>query len=259
MKKIIGPMLSVCLLFLIFIISPLPCFADQTLKVAFGESLPPWVIPESDNGITADIIKETLEPAGYSIKHVYVPYARRLVTYKHGEVDAVCDVNPNIIKDSNLDGFMSVIAYAYENVGVSLKKNGYSFSKISDLADYSVVAWQGAKEAIGGEYADMADKNKKYRELARQELQIKMLYAGRADVIQLDRQIFKYFRKKVSEEGKIDTSQPVDIFPLFGKNECGFFFRDQTVQVTFDKNFEILKESGRYDKIFEKYTHSKGD
>ncbi|MCP4105039.1 MAG: hypothetical protein GY749_05820 [Desulfobacteraceae bacterium] len=37
-------------------------------------------------------------------------------------------------------------------------------------------------------------------------------------MIQSDRQIFRYFRKKVSEEGKIDISQPVDIFPLFGKN-----------------------------------------
>ncbi|MDM8521936.1 transporter substrate-binding domain-containing protein [Desulfococcaceae bacterium HSG8] len=251
MKKTICPMITVAMLFLIG--SEL-CFADQTLKVAFGDALPPWVIPETDNGIAIDIMKETLEPAGYVIKPVYVPYARRLISYKYGKVDAVCDVNPNIIRDSELEGYFSVIAYAYENIGVSLKKKGYSFSKISDLADYSVVSWQGAKAAIGGEYADMANKNKKYRELAKQKTQIKLLYMGREDVIQLDRQIFRYFRKKVSEEGKIDTDQPVDIFSLFGKNKCGFLFRDRNARNAFDKNFAKLKASGRYEKLFEKYT-----
>ncbi|MCP4105071.1 MAG: transporter substrate-binding domain-containing protein [Desulfobacteraceae bacterium] len=253
MKKTIHPVLTVTMLFLIMI-NPQQCFADQTLKVAFGDALPPWVIPETNTGILIDIIKETLEPAGYTVKPVYLPYARRLVTYKYGKVDAVCDINPKIIADSKLKGYLSVIAYAYENIGVSLKKKGYSFSGISDLVNYSVVSWQGAKAAIGGEYADMAGKNKKYRELANQELQIKLLYAEREDVIQLDRQIFRYFRKKVSEEGIIDTNQPVDIFPLFGKNKCGFLFRDKNAQVAFDSNFEILKKKGRYDEIFEKHT-----
>ncbi len=252
MKKIIGLVITIIIFFLI--ISSQPCFADQILKIAFGDALPPWVIPETDTGIIVDIIKETLDPAGYIIKPVYVPYARRLISYKYGDLDAVCDINPKIMTDSKLEGYLSVIAYDYENIGVSLKKKGYSFSRISDLVNYSVISWQGAKAAIGGEYADMADKNKKYRELANQKLQIRLLYAGREDVIQLDRQIFRYFRKKVSEEGKIDTSQPVDIFPLFGKNECGFLFRNKNTQAVFDKNFGILKESGRYEKIFERYT-----
>lgn len=228
--------------------------ARQTLKVAFGDALPPWVIPDTDNGILIDIVKETLEPAGYTVKPVYFPYARRLESYRNFKADAVCDINPNIIKNSELEGYFSVIAYAYENIGVSLKKRGYSFSKISDLSHHSIVSWQGAKAAIGGEYAVMADKNTKYRELPNQKLQLRLLFAGRVDVIQLDRQIFTYFRKKVSVEGKIDTTQPVDIFPLFGTNKCGFLFRDKNTRITFDKNFGKLKASGRYDKIFKKYT-----
>ncbi len=254
MKKIIwlGLLLTIATPFLI--ISSQSCFAGQPIKIAFGDALPPWVIPETDSGILIDLIKETLEPAGYETENVYVPYARRLIAYKKGQVDAVCDINPKIMADSKLEGYLSVIAYAYENIGVTLKKNGYHFSTISDLVNHSVVSWQGAKAAIGGEYADMANKNKKYRELADQKAQIKLLYSGREDVIQLDRQIFRYFRKKVAEEGKIDVSQPVDIFPLFGKNECGFLFREKKAKIAFDKNFEKLKESGRYQQIFIKYT-----
>ncbi len=242
------------IMLLFFTIIPKLCFANETLNISFGDALPPWVIPETNNGIIIDIIKETLELDGYRIKLIYLPYARRLIAYKSGDVDAVSDVNAKIISDAKIEGYLSVIAYAYENIGVSLNQKGYRFSKISDLVNYSVVSWQGAKIAIGGEYADMADKNNKYREIANQETQIKLLYSGREDVIQIDRQIFKYYRKKVSEESKIDASLPVDIFPLFGKNPCGFLFRDKKVQVIFNKNFEILKKCGRYDKIFEKYT-----
>lgn len=252
MKKRTGMMIIVTLFLLMITVQP--CFAEQTLKVAFGDALPPWVIPETDNGILIDIIREALEPAGYKIEPVYVPYARRLITYKDGRADAVCDMNSKVVEAWELEGHMSQIAYAYENIGVSLKKRGYKFSKISDLVGHSIVSWQGATAALGKEYADMANKNSKYRELANQKSQIKLLYSGREDVIQLDRQIFRYFRKKVAEEGSMDTTRPIDIFPLFGKNECGFLFRDKDAQVVFDKNFEILKESGQYNRMFEKYT-----
>ena len=252
MKRTIYCVLIVFMVF--FTMSPQFCFAEQTLKIAFGNALPPWVLPETDSGIVVDLIKETLEPAGYNINCVYFPYARRLKAYEHGQVDVVSDVNSKIMQDLKMEGYFSSIAYAYENIGVALKERGYSFSTISELVNYGIVSWQGAKTAIGGEYAEMAEKNKHYRELPNQKIQVKLLYAGRTDLIQLDRQIFKYFRKQVAEDGKLDTKQPVNIFPLFGKNECGFLFRDQNVQETFDKNLALLKESGRYDKIFEKYT-----
>jgi polar amino acid transport system substrate-binding protein len=180
--------------------------------------------------------------------------ARRLIVYQTGEADAVSDINPNVIKNSGLKGYESVFAYAYENVAVSLKKNGFKLTRINDLANHSLVSWQGAKTMLGGEYAAMAEKNKKYREVADQKTQIKLLYGGREDVIQLDRQIFKYYRNRVAKEKAFNTNQPIDIFPLFGKNECSFLFRDKKVQEIFDRNFKKLKKSGGYDKIFRKYT-----
>ncbi len=253
MKKILNMMISIILFSII--VSPQICFAEKILKIAFGNALPPWVNPETDQGILIDIIKETLEPAEYKIEPVYLPYARRLVSYKRHLVDAVCDINSIIMEESKLEGHLSAMAYAYENIGVSLMKNRYKFSKISDLTNYRVLAWQGAKETIGGEYAIMAQKNKDYRELASQKTQIILLYTGREDVIQLDRQIFKFYKKRVSEEGRFDTNQPVDIFPLFGINKCGFLFREKFTQITFNKNLKIIKENGIYDEIIKKYSY----
>lgn len=232
-----------------------PCMAEQTLKVAFGNSMPPWVIQESNEGITLDIIRKSMELSGIKVEPRYYPFARRLIAYSEGEADAVSDINQSLLSSQkNLQGNMSVIAYALENIGVSLKKNDFKFSKISDLMGHSVVAWQGATSVIGGEYADMASKNPLYKETVDQRVQINLLYAGRADVIQLDRQIFKYFKNKVAEEGKLDTNQPIDIFPLFGKAEYGFLFRDKKLQEIFDQNLIKLKESGEYEKIYKKYS-----
>lgn len=229
--------------------------AEQTLTVAFGDALPPYVIPETDEGILLDFLRETLEPEGFVIEPRYYPYARRLLMYSGGKVDAVCDVKLNMLE--NLEGYLSTLAYAYENIGVSLQKNGFHFTKIADLTNHSVLAWQGAREALDGEYADMANQNTQYRELADQKMQVRLLYAGRVDVIQLDRLIFLYYRNVVRKtEKNIDVDQAIDIFPLFGKSENGFLFHDQTVRDLFNKNFATLKASGRYDEIIKKYTES---
>lgn len=230
------------------------CLAGQTLKVSFGSSLPPWVIAETGNGILIDIMREALEPAGYDIIPVYVPYNRRLIAYKKGKVDVVCDVNSRTLKGLPLEGYLAADVYSYDNICVALKKRGHRIIKVSDLAGFGVVSWQGAIETIGGEYAEMAKKNVNYMELASQVLQVEMLFRGRPVVIQLDRKIFHYYRKKLAEKGKIDTSQSVDIFPLPGKNVCGFLFRDKDAQVSFTKRFSKLKESGRVDEIINKYT-----
>ena len=137
---------------------------------------------------------------------------------------------------------------------ISLKSRNYRFKRISDLADLRILSWQGAIDTLGGEYADMAQNNPFYSEHHNQELQIKMLFLGRVDVIQLDKQIFKYFRAKVGGRGTIDTSQEVDQFPLFGKNRCGFLFRSIEARNAFNRRFRLLKGSGRYDQLYTEYT-----
>lgn len=229
-----------------------PCLANKTIKVAVGESVPPWVIQKNNSGIVVDILKTSLEPQGYKVDIVHVPLARRILEYKSGNVQAVCDINQDYIREYQLKGHFSGIVYSYQNVGISLKKKKFKFSSIADLTSHSVVAWQGAKDVLGKEYTTMVNKNKNYREIANQRSQILLLYSEREDVIQIDKQIFKYYRKLVKEDG-VDTSAKVDIFPLFGENKCGYLFTDKEVQKAFIKGFNDLKKSGKFEDIFHKY------
>jgi polar amino acid transport system substrate-binding protein len=242
------------LLFILFFSFSVPCFSYQKITVAFGDALAPWVMPETNNGIIITLIKESLEPAGYEITPLYYPYARRITSFRSKDVDAACDMNLKTIEKESLHGFLSDEAYAYENFAFTLKKNHYKFIHINELVSYSLMSWQGAKTHLGGEYEEMANKNPLYVENHNQELQVQMLFLERFDVIQLDLQIFNHYRSKIEKEGNIQTSIPVDMFPLFGQSPNNILFHDEKVRDAFNKGLKKLKRSGRYDEIFASYS-----
>jgi polar amino acid transport system substrate-binding protein len=230
--------------------------AKNTLIISLGTTLPPHVIQKNNEGISLDIIRKCLGREDYELEFKYFPYARRILEFKEGRADAVYNIVREDIENHGLVGFLSDPAFIYENVAVSLKKNKYQISNISDLKDYSVISWQGASNLLGEEYAKMAESNKNYREIANQERQIALLFMGRAEVIQLDLSIFHYYRNLVRKEGKykVDVEQPVDIFPLFGKIAYSMFFRDKATTVAFNKRLQEIRESGEYKEIVDKYT-----
>lgn len=246
----------ISILFLLMSLA-LPAKAGQSkvLRVAVGDAQPPWVFLETDKGIVLDILKETLGPQGYDIQPVRVPLGRRHLLFEQGEVDVVIDINPNLIREMKLRGYPSVVAYSYDNVFIALHKNRYDFTKIDELATHRVVSWQNAVEMIGGEYADMARNNKFYKEVANQEIQLKVLYERNA-IIQMDWNIFQYHRRILSEDKSIDADKKIDVFRLLKKNDCQYLFKDQKTQEAFNQNFEKLKSLGKYDEIIEKYTGS---
>jgi polar amino acid transport system substrate-binding protein len=225
----------------------------EKITVAFGDALAPWVMPATNSGILIDIITEALEPSGYEIVPIYYPYLRRVTEYRNGFVDVACDINANTMKDQNLAGFLSDDAYAYENFAFSLKEKGYKFKHLNELGNLSLLSWQGAISHLGDEYAKMATNNPFYFETDRQESQIQMLFLKRADVVQLDKKIFDYFRAKVEKKGIVDTTAKVDSFPLFGASPNGFLFHDKKIRDEFNRRLKLLKESGRYAEILERY------
>ncbi|TWX52577.1 substrate-binding periplasmic protein [Colwellia hornerae] len=231
-----------------------PSFAHQKITIAFGDALAPWVMPETNDGIIITLIREALEPVGYEVEAIYYPYARRITSFRVRDVDAACDMNLKTMTKENLTGFLSDEAYAYENFAFALNKHNYKFTHLNELVSYSLMSWQGAKVHLGGEYAAMANKNPLYLENHDQELQVKMLFLERFDVIQLDLQIFKHYRAKIEKEGKINTTLFVDKFPLFGASPNNILFHDEKVRDAFYKGLKELKTNGRYEKIIASYS-----
>lgn len=245
--------INIFIMFIILFFNGSMLEAKEKIKVAFGNALAPWVMPEKNEGIIIDILEQTMSPLGYEIEKVYLPYARRLKSYQQGLVNVVSDINPNTIKEEHLQGFFSDIAYTYVNYAFSLKKRNYQFKSMMDLVNYRLMSWQGAIAHLGEEYAEMARNNPLYSEHHDQSLQVKMLFLERVDVVQLDEQIFKYYRAKVGSEGKIDTSPAVDRFEIFGESPNGYLFRSIKMRDEFNVQLKELKVSGQYDKIMTRY------
>jgi len=229
----------------------------QKIMIGFGSTLAPWVMADTDNGILIDIFTEAMEPLGYEIEKYYYPYARRIDAYQAQHVDVVCDINLKNIEQSGLGGYFSGIIYAYENFAFTLKKRNFDFKSIKELGSYSLLSWQGARGMISSEYDEMANSNKAYTETHNQKLQVKMLLKERVDIIQMDEKIFEFYLANLIDENSSYQQIVIDRFGLFGENPSGFMFRSAQVRNDFVKQIQLMKEDGRFDKIFEKYTRVK--
>jgi len=219
----------------------------RELTMAVGLALPPYNIPETDDGIEMDIVREALRLKGYAVKSKYVPFARVRRELMDREVDGALTINP----DSAIEAFYSDGHLVCRNIVVTLEKNGLKIRAIDDLKDKSVLAFQDATLYLGKKFAAMAKQNPQYREIANQEIQINCLYASRVDAIVLDENIFYYYRNR---NDKVDTSQPIHIWRIFPPTTFSVAFVDKTVRDDFNDGLKQLRASGRYDRIVEKYT-----
>ncbi len=224
-----------------------PCLAGpKELTVAVGLALPPYNIPETDSGIEMDIVREALKIKGYAVKSKYVPFARVRRELMNREVDAALTINP----DSGIEAFYSNEHLICQNVVVTLKKNNFKIRTINDLKDKSVLAFQDATLYLGKDFASMANQNAQYKEIAKQELQINLVYSNRVDAIVLDKNIFYYHRKR---NDMVDTSQPIDIWQVFPPTAFSVAFVNEKARDDFNEGLKKLRESGRYDEIVKKY------
>jgi polar amino acid transport system substrate-binding protein len=227
-----------------------PVFSQSKEIVAsFGESLPPWVIEDGPTGVLVDLLQDCLEPSGYKLEPRTLPYARRIAEYQTGQVSVVTDINEKTIAERGLKGYYSGDIYAYENFLFSLSERALKVNKIAELAEYSLLSWQGAIAHIGGEYAAMAMKNKKYSETHNQKTQLRMLFNKRVDFIQMDGQIYQFYRQELLNDNELDDTVAVDKSPLFGKNPNGFLFKSEAARDACVANLKLIKEKNKYKEI----------
>jgi len=224
-----------------------PSFSgSKELTLAIGLSIPPYNIPETNSGIELDIVREALKNKGYTIKPKYVPFARRNKELISREVDGVLTINT----DSGIDAFYSDEHIVCENVVITLTKNDFEIGSAQDLKGKSVVAFQDAIIYLGKDFSSMAKTNRKYKEVANQNLQINLLYSGRVDVIVLDKNIFYYHRKR---NQMVDTTKPITFHIIFEPSPFRVAFNDKKVRDDFNEGLKILRSTKRYDEIVKKY------
>ena len=221
--------------------------AQNQITAAVGLTLPPYIMQGTDNGVDADIVRSALAAENYTLKLVYVPFARVAVTLANKSADAAFPIN----EASGVTGvYYSDSHINYQNVVVAMKSRGLKIQSPADLVGLRVVAFGEAPMYLGHEFAAMAKANKNYYEIADQESQVKMLFKDRADVVVMDINIFKYFRQNIKD---MDVSQEVTFYKIFPPTAYKVAFTSKEVCEKFNQGLKAIKASGKYAEIFNTY------
>jgi len=219
--------------------------------MAFGLEIPPYIFQKHNKGIEIDIISAALAYKGHTLKPLYFPLGRVPIAFKNNLVDAAMgDMGVNLEING---GFYADPAVIYNNVFFTLKSKNISIEKPTDLDTLRVVSFQGAEKRYPS-WLKKVKEEKRFYGISDQLTQVKLLHFDRYDVVLSDRYIFKYFVKQLMlmkvlemhdvDEHKFTSVNPDDYRPIF---------KDKKVRDDFNLGLKKIKESGRFQKIYDNY------
>ena len=220
------------------------------LRMAFGEKIPPFSFPATDSGIEIETYREALALRGHQLKPVYFAFARVPIAFKNGEVDAaMTDLGEDL---RPFGGHYGDSAVLYDNLLFTLSQRRLKIRTPADLKGLTVVSFQGAAKRFP-DWLGPVQQAGLYREINDQAAQVRMLMAGRVDVVLSDRHIFRYFSLQVRKQGqplmpvdehRFTTPKPEDYRPVF---------RDPKIRDDFNAGLKQLRSSGRLQAIYQRY------
>ncbi|MCP3924577.1 MAG: transporter substrate-binding domain-containing protein [Desulfobacterales bacterium] len=230
--------------------------SGETLKLAAGITVDPYIVHSKDSGLETDIVRESFALEGYQVKFIFQSLMRTKVSLRNGTVDGVTTIKNNYSEIQNT--FLSEEYITYHNFAVTLRSRNIKINTIADLKDKNIIAFQQARFALGKKFKLMAENNPKYREMENQRLQIALFFGKRNDVIIVDSKIFNYFRQKLKDSpdkvmGKISFDEPVTFHGLFKPSKYRMAFRTIEIRDHFNMGLKKLQKSGRYKQIIESY------
>ncbi len=223
------------------------------VRMIFGLSLPPYVIKESNSGYELDIIREALAFKGHTLKPSFAAFGATKQMLKDKAADSAQRGNPDMNEG---DGFYYAAepTVIYEDVVISLAKNKLLINSLADLKTKSVVAYHGATQFIGPDYAAAMKGNANYQENSSSKRVVQMVYANGVQAAVFDINIFKYVAATL--KGELDTSQEVTYHRIFPANTIktnNAVFLDKQIRDDFNAGLAHIKKNGRYKEIIKKY------
>tara|TARA_R110001592_G_scaffold68269_3_gene209131 strand:+ start:9797 stop:10567 length:771 start_codon:yes stop_codon:yes gene_type:complete len=227
----------------------------KEVVIGFGKNKAPFVIQETGQGLEIDIFREALAFRGHTLSIVHVDNKGLLTALISQRVDGVATARDSERRFCEVDKFIE-----FDNVAISLKSRNVKVGSVKDLKAYNLVAWENAYQDLGSEFNRLFKPDAQgllpvgYFEHRNQEAQNAMFWAGRADLIVVDKTIFAWYKKQLSTQYL--TDQPLDTHMIFGKKTYfPALFSDEVLCEDFRAGLENLKKVNRYQQLFEEYTN----
>lgn len=225
--------------------------APSVLKIATTYQHAPYCFGKG-KGIRCEIVSTILDRLGHS--YSFHPYSlnRARLSVKTMSMD-ISLVAPKEGKR----GYLSEPYVYYTNVAVTLADSGILLHSIADLAPYNVAAWQGANKVLGAEFAELFPQvGPRYHEVPHPTAMPRLLQLGRADVIIIDKFVFRYEWNQIAV--KQEKTMPDVIFHAIFPARTYFpaVFKDKALRDAFNGELKALKVEGEIEKIYQRYVPS---
>jgi polar amino acid transport system substrate-binding protein len=214
--------------------------ANDELVIVVGLAKQPYVIQDDDSGFELDLIRNILKKMGKSTKFIYTTFGHSSKMFKIKEVDAIMTTNKAVFKDQSK---LSDVYITYQNVAISLKDNNLTINTIKDLANYSIASFQKADKLLGSDFADAAKQSPLYFEVANQSQQPTLLLKKRVEALVMDKNIFKYFTKDLSNKERNALFTFHQIFP---GTDYKVAFKNKEYLRIFNNNLAKYKQTKEY-------------
>lgn len=235
--------LILCIQLLVFSVS----LHAKVIDVAVGWTKPPYVIKEGDTGFELDLVREIFASIGHDIRPVYVPYGRTVQVLKSGAVDVALTLTSRLDIEEK---YLSDTYIIYQNAAISLKRKALPIRDLTDLENYSVVAFQKAQFALGRVFREVTSKSRLYIELPEQRRQVEMLLQEKTDVVVMDVNIFTHLSEQISGE---DQTGNIQVHSFFPATHYRAGFTSQEMKQQFNRALKTFKNSDAYLALMERY------
>lgn len=212
-----------------------------TLRVAVGETKPPYIYSQEQAGVEVELIVSLLKEAGYQPQMLYLPNKRAQLMLEVGAVDAA--ISPR-------GEFLSEPYIVYQNVAVTLCSTHIAPKSVAALAGRRVAAFQNAHLFLGNDFAAMAAGNQDYREPPQTSIN-RMLYARHTDVGISDINVFKRINDEL--ERRSTPLEPWCPYSLFPPTQYRLAFRDRNARDLFNKALKRALKGKLYESLAKRY------
>lgn len=220
--------------------------AEPELLVAIQSDIPPYVIQQATKGLHVDLVRGAL--SDYTLRFIQMPKDEVQTAVQQKRADVSVNVQ------SAEDGvFYSNDSISFANYAISKKADGLKISRVADLENHQVLAWQRAYLELGDEFKQLfstqSPQRKNYIEVANQIDQVRMFWHGKNKIIVIDGSIFRYFSKELGYS--VNDVEFHEILPAVTNLKVGF--KEAAVRDKFNQRLAEICQSGDYAKLLKRY------
>lgn len=221
----------------------------KTIRVGVPESIPPYSIKSNASGLNIDIIKAAFAVNNFDVEFEFLPNRRLTAKLLGGKVDMVTTGKKEEFDKKYY--FTRSEVSTFFNMIILKKSLKHNITKVKDLAQYRIHAWQNASKYLGNEYENVTKKVSVYYESG-ERISPELILKDRVDIIVSEPNVFNYYYS-LNYGKKPKPSELFTYLNLFKPNSYFWVFSKKKIRDAFESGLIAIYKNKKIDEIINKY------